>query len=477
MAAMARSDRSGDDELPIELGPVSNAETPPIPPTPVMREAARQAKELIDRQARRRRMPRRDFLRTTMATAAVLFTLDSVNAAAGASGGRFRLPEDASVDPDVARAMLGGDEFVMDVQTHFLDLEPAEGVPAFPQSSCGESDPRLCYSVDKYLEEIFLRSDTNIAVLSAVPGVDLDGPLSPPRMDEARRAADALCGDGRVLMHGQSQPQIGNLDDRLDEMNMLVDRYPISSWKLYTHTPGRGWFLDDHEPDAPQVGQAFLDRARETGVTTVSVHKGLSNGDPYSSPVDIGPAAKANPDLKFVVYHSGYENAFSEGPANPAGEGVDRLIESLRANDIGPNENVYAELGSTWFLTMRNPEEAAHVLGKLLKAVGPKRIVWGTDSLWYGTPQNQIEAFRTFEISPELQDRYGYPALTKATKRRILGLNAARLYGVDPIRSRCDFTPAELEDVRQALPARPASYGPKTYAAVRAHVEEHGWIG
>ena len=328
-------------------------------------------------------------------------------------------------------------------------------MPAFPQASCGESDPRLCYSVDTYLEEVFLRSDTNIAVLSAVPGVNLDGPLSPPRMDEARRAADALCGDGRVLMHGQAQPQIGDLEDRLDEMNMLVDRYPISSWKLYTHTPGRGWFLDDHEADAPQVGQAFLDRARETGVKTVSVHKGLSNGDPYSSPVDIGPAAKANPDLKFVVYHSGYENGFNEGPTNPAGEGVDRLIESLRANGIGPNENVYAELGSTWFLTMRNPEEAAHVLGKLLKAVGPKRIVWGTDSIWYGTPQNQIEAFRTFEISPELQDRYGYPALTKATKRRILGLNAARLYGVDPIRSRCDFTPEELEEVRQALPAAP----------------------
>jgi hypothetical protein len=268
-------------------------------------------------------MPRRDFLRTTMATAAVLFTLDSVNAAAGASGGRFRLPEDASIDPDVAKAALGGDEFVMDVQTHFLELDPADGVPAFPQSSCGESDPRLCYSIDTYLDEVFLRSDTNLAVLSAVPAAGLDGPLSPERMDEARRAADTLCGDGRLLMHGQATPQLGPLGDRLDEMNMLVDRYPISSWKLYTHTPGRGWFLDDHEPGGPQVGQAFLDRTRETGVKTVSVHKGLSNGNAYSSPVDIGPAAKANPDLRFVVYHSGYENRFTEGPTNPAGEGVD----------------------------------------------------------------------------------------------------------------------------------------------------------
>jgi hypothetical protein len=476
---MPRHDRSGDDALPLELGPVSNAETPPIPPTPAMREAARRARDLIDTQARRRRMPRRDFLRTTMATAAVLFTLDSVtaDAASGALGGRFRIPEDASVDPEVARAVLGGDEFVMDVQTHFLELDPGSLTPAFPQSSCGESDPTLCYSIDTYLEELFLRSDTNLAVLSAIPAAGLDGPLSPARMDEARRAADALCGDGRLLMHGQATPQIGNLGARLDEMSDLVDRYPITSWKVYTHTPGNGWFLDDHDPRAPQVGQAFLDRARETGVKTVSVHKGLSGGDDFASPVDIGPAAEANPDIDFVVYHSGFENAVTEGPADPEGGGVDRFVRSLREHGIGPGSNVYAELGSTWFLTMRDPEQAAHVLGKLLQAVGPKRILWGTDSIWYGTPQDQIEAFRAFEITPELQERYGYPALTRATKRRILGLNAARLYDVDPIRTRCDFTRQELEEARQALPPRPASYGPRTDAAVRAHVAQHGWIG
>jgi hypothetical protein len=484
MAGMSRQDSSGpnhdgDDWLPLELGAVSNAETAPIPPTAAMRETARRSRELIDTQARRRRMPRRDFLRTTMATAAVLFTLDAVTAeaTAGAVGGRFRVPKDASVDAEGARAALGGDEFVMDVQTHFLELEPDDQLPGFPQSSCGESDPHLCYSIDRYLEELFLRSDTNIAVMSAIPAAGLDGPLSPARMDEARRAADTICGDGRLLMHGQATPQIGELSARLDDMSDLVDRYPISSWKVYTHTPARGWFLDDHDPSAPQVGQAFLDRARETGVKTVSVHKGLSGSSDFASPVDIGPAAKANPDITFVVYHSGFETAFTEGPADPAGGGVDRLVASLEANDIEPGSNVYAELGSTWFLTMRDPDQAAHVLGKLLKAVGPKRILWGTDSIWYGTPQNQIEAFRSFEISPELQDQHGYPALTRAAKRRILGLNAARLYDVDPIRTRCEFTRDELGEVRQALPARPASYGPRTYAAVRAHVAQHGWIG
>jgi len=470
-----------DDELPLELGSVSNGEVAPPAPPAVAKEAARRARDLIDRQARRRGMARRDFLRTTMATAAVLLTLDgcSSESTGGRSGGRLRVPEDASVDPDAAREALGGDEFVMDVQTHFLDLDPSApfGDPGFPQSSCGERDPRLCYSIDRYLEELFLRSDTAVAVVSAIPAVGDDGPLSPARMDEARRAADALCGDGRVLLHGQATPQLGELDARLDAMDALVAEYPIAAWKLYTHTPGPGWFLDDHEPSAPAVGAAFLERARRTGVRTVCVHKGLANRDPFASPVDIGPVAAANPDLAFVVYHSGYETTVTEGPRTPGGRGVDRFLDSLATSGIGPGANVYAELGSTWFLTMRDPDQAAHVLGKLLRALGPERILWGTDSIWYGSPQAQIEAFRTFEITDEYQGRFGYPPLTEAVKRRILGANAADLYGVDARATRCDFTRAELESVRAALPPRPASYGPRTRAAVAAHLRAHGWVG
>jgi hypothetical protein len=75
---------------------------------------------------------------------------------------------------------------------------------------------------------------------------------------------------------------------------------------------------------------------------------------------------------------------------------VDSLIRSLQDNGILPNGNVYAELGSTWRLLTRDPDEAAHVLGKLFKHVGDDRVLCGTDSIWYGRPQNQIQAFRTF---------------------------------------------------------------------------------
>ena len=74
-------------------------------------------------------MSRRDFLRTTMASAAVLLVLDACSSdeqaarTGGRSGGRMRVPSDATVDPDVAADALGGDEFVLDLQTHFLEYD------------------------------------------------------------------------------------------------------------------------------------------------------------------------------------------------------------------------------------------------------------------------------------------------------------------------------------------------------------------
>jgi hypothetical protein len=133
------------------------------------------------------------------------------------------------------------------------------------------------------------------------------------------------------------------------------------------------------------------------------------------------------------VYHSGYERDpdGEEGPYNPeAPAGVDRLVTSLAGAGIGPGANVYAELGTTWYLMLRRPVEAAHVLGKLLRAVGPDRIVWGTDSIWYGSPQPLIDAFRTFQIPEWMQEAYGYPRLTVETRAKILGVNARAVYGI-----------------------------------------------
>jgi predicted TIM-barrel fold metal-dependent hydrolase len=171
----------------------------------------------------------------------------------------------------------------------------------------------------------------------------------------------------------------------------------------------------------------------------VATHKGLGGPIPdasvaAASPRDIGPAAKAFPDITFVVYHSGYERnpEGEEGAYVATGEaqGTDRLVRTLADAGIGPGGNVYAELGSTWFLMLRRPREAAHVLGKLLKALGPERIVWGSDCVWYGSPQPLIDAFRAFQIPAAMRAEFGYPELTTAIKERILSANAQVLYNI-----------------------------------------------
>ena len=127
------------------------------------------------------------------------------------------------------------------------------------------------------------------------------------------------------------------------------------------------------------------------------------------------------------------------------------------AAGIGPEGNVYAELGSTWYLMLRRPAEAAHVLGKLLSSLGPDRIVWGTDSVWYGSPQPLIDAFRAFVIPESFQERFGYPPLTRETKDKILSHNAQRVYGVSPgalaTRAPDDWIGSASVELRRAVTA------------------------
>jgi Amidohydrolase len=113
--------------------------------------------------------------------------------------------------------------------------------------------------------------------------------------------------------------------------------------------------------------------------------------------------------------------------------------------------------GTVWRSLLADPVQAAHVLGKLLSRLGEDRDLWGTDSVWYGPPQTQIMAFRAFEISEEFQQRYGYPALTDTVKAKVLGLNAARLWGLDPHATRCALA-ADTSRPRRCM-ARTAERG------------------
>jgi hypothetical protein len=479
-----------DPGLPIKFGPCSNGEYEPKPLSPVLEEAVRRAREDSDRNARRLGMTRREFLLSLCGAATTLFALDACTREASrrSPGGRYTITPEATMEPEAAREVIGGEEFVFDVQGHLLeyDLNPAiqpddhDFWSRFPQQYCGEDDPRVCYSIDHFLEEMFLKSDTTMVALSALPIAPKGSPLSTEVMDVTRRIALALCNDERVLLHGQALPNVGSLGRNLEAMEATTSKYPIAAWKVFTHYPdlwegSNGWWLDDHETGVPKVGEPFIEKAVEVGVPIICTHKGLSSGSRFASPEDVGPAAAKHPDVDFVVYHSGYESGLEEGPYTKGTShlGINRLIASMKRAGIGPNENVYAELGSTWWIAMQSPTQAAHVLGKLLRYVGEDNVVWGTDCLFYGSPQDQIQALRAFNITEEFQERYGYPKLTKELKAKILGRNGARLYGVDPITVPCKFTRKELEEVRRTLRSGNRTHGPSTQKEFRAFADHH----
>lgn len=491
----ARADRpkhpkEEDPGLPIEFGPASNAEFDPEPVLPpVLRETIRRARDGAERNARRLGMSRREFLLSACGAATTFLALNACtreehranpSSTTSEPGGSYEIPPSASVEPPSAYESLGGEEFVFDIQGHLLEyhLNPVLNGQtfwqSFPQKGCGEDDPRVCYSIEHFLELMFLRSDTNMLVLSSLPIFPEGSPLSPQIMDLTRKTVEGLCRDERILLHAQALPNVGTQRAALDAMEHTAGRYPVAAWKTFTHFPGafegdgNVWWLDDR--DGGDLGERFIRKAVDLGIPTICTHKGLSLGSPNASPDDIGPVARRHPDVNFVAYHSGFEAGVTEGPYTPATAhlGTNRLLASMEREGIGPNENVYAEIGSSWWYLLRYPDQAAHFLGKLLKHLGEDNVLWGTDCLFYGSPQPLIQAMRTFQISPEFRERYGYPKLTKEIKAKILGLNGAALYHVEPNTSTCEFTRRDLEEIRRTLPGTNLALGPTTMAAVQA---------
>ena len=153
-------------------------------------------------------------------------------------------------------------------------------------------------------------------------------------------------------------------------------------------------------------------------------------------PRDVEKAARDFPDLNFIVYHSGLksvEEAVRSDVTRPATR-VDWVTDLCEIRTRNPKlTNIYAELGSTFGLSViTSPLLCGRILGMLIQALGADHVLWGTDSIWWGSPRWQIEALRRFQMPEVLMQRLGYAPLTGDVKARILGLNAASLFGVDP---------------------------------------------
>ena len=420
-------------------------------------------------------LDRRAYTGDRRATAASLRAVDAV-----AGGGFYAVPAEAELDAAAAAATFDGrpGDVVVDVQTHLANPRRwqtpiGEAMELFlrgtdPGRWPGPVDPSRV-SAASWAADVFGDSETAVALLTSAPGRPQENILTNDEIDECRRLVERFAGTGRVLTHTIVHPNLGAAE--LDRMVTWRDELRPSGWKAYTMwgppeaepdpaVGDTGWFLDDERSGIP-----FLERARELGPRVVAVHKGISGPIPGAtiatgSPRDVGPAAAMFPDITFLVYHCGYEpNPDGEEGAYTDAErhlGVNRLLASLEDSGIRPGANVYAELGTTWFLMLRRPIEAAHVLGKLLLAVGPERILWGTDCIWYGSPQPLIDAFRAFRIPERMQEEHGYPALTDDMKAAILGRNAAPVYGIDldAARHAAADDRAWIDDTRAALASR-----------------------
>ena len=308
-----------------------------------------------------------------------------------------------------------------------------------------------------------------------MPGLPENNPLT---VEEARRTRELVArlkGTDRLLLHA---PVVPNAPGEIQRMQTMARTYPVAAWKVYTQwgPQGVGWRLDD-----PRVGIPFIEQARALGIKTIAIHKGLpfaSLPREFATCADVGPAARMFLDVNFIIYHSGFETDRREGPYTPqnAQRGIDSLVKSLQDNGIGPNANVYAELGSTWRFLMRDPTIAAHGLGKLLRYVGEDNVLWGTDSIWYGSPQDQIQAFRAFQIADSLVQQYGYSVLTPSLKAKVFGLNGARIYSVDPqtvMRHGAADPIGQTKLARESAPSF-ATYGPRTAAEYEAFLAEKG---
>jgi len=435
--------------LPIKLDTTSNGEFVPVPLSPANREANRRAHEAAARNAKRLDVSKRSFLVSACGAASTLLAFNAANAAAGRTGGYFDLPHEAALDQQLARVQVGPakDELIFDVQGHFVDTP--KGNPRGPEV---------------FIKDVFMDSDTDLMVLSFVPSTRESEPVTIQAADAVRRIVEKLEGTHRLLLHGRVNP---NQAGDLETMDELKERWGVSAWKTYTQygPGGRGYFLTD------DVGLRFIEKARALGVKVICIHKGLPFGKQsyeHSQCSDVGAAAKRFPDVKFLIYHSGFVSSVREQPYDHGAQrdGIDTLVRSLIENGVKPGSNVYAELGSTWRFLMRDPEQAAHAMGKLLKYCGEDNVLWGTDSIWYGSPQDQIQAFRTFQISADLRAKHGYPEITPALRAKIFGLNGAKVYGLSASEVKKYTSRDPVAREKAAYQERPEpgflTYGPKT---------------
>ena len=351
----------------------SSDEYTPLPYTAADRSALARLDERVPTRARAAGLTPRSYVEGRRGTAA---TLRAVNEAAGEQF--YDVPADAEIDEAAADAALGGrpGSVVVDVQTHLampsrLTGPSAEQLLAFlritdPDRWRAGIDPALL-SAAEWVGHVFGASETAVAVLTSTPGRPTENVVTNPEIRACREIVDRYAGTGRVRTHTIVHPNVpGELDAMAEWRAPRSDPTAGSSTRCGNHRNGRTPWTAAGSSTTNGSACRSSNRFAPLGPRVVAVHKGIGGPIPgasitTSSPRDVGPAARQFPDIDFLVYHSGYEpdpdgeeGAFSTDTAD---RGVNRLVASLEQACLPPGANVYAELGTTWFLMARKPRK------------------------------------------------------------------------------------------------------------------------
>ena len=448
--ARLRSAEEAAYQSPLPMRVVSNGEHVPPPQTPSQRQVELELARIAERNGARLGMDRRGFLASAAGIAAGLMAMNKVH------GALFQVAPSEVEDPAAAAAARTAldHQFIFDVQLHFVhDAYSFEGLLGLRELAKqwndrlqGEQVTFDKYKFDNFVKEVYLDSQTDIGLLSGAPSDDLDNWfLSNRQLAEARAVVNAVAGSRRLLCHSVFTP---GRPGWLDDLDRAIEELRPDSWKGYTIgdplQPSQWpWRLDDEKLVYPAY-----ERMRKAGITTVCIHKGLlpedyANAFPeqwqYAKVDDVGQAAKDWPDLRFVIYHSGLKpfGTLPEAHLQRFEETgrIDWVTDLAEIPERFGVDNVYAELGTTFASSaVVHPRHCAALLGTLISGMGKDHVLWGTDSVWYGSPQWQIEAFRRIEIPEDMQQARGFAPLGPAdgpVRNAILGHNAARLYGIE----------------------------------------------
>ena len=490
-------DRKKGVDSPFPTQVVSNEEFIPRPQNDKQKHVEQLIGEMAAEKSKRLGMDRRDFMRTSMGMATVFMASNAVY------GPHWEVDAAETEEPAAgAEKYPKGEYFIVDVQTHFtngraLGFRRAEFMRNMGFDLKNDDE---AYGFTSFVKEIFFDSETSMAVISGVPGREknkdnegkkLEGParggglLPSWLMSQRKKNINDLASSQRSLCQGNCAPnhywdRKTNGQDKtvlFEQMEREVKLYGIDSWKWYCHTdPGRsgnGFKLDDEKMTYP-----FYEKSRELGMKIFSIHKGYASQSRrfghLAHPADVEKAALDHPDLTFIVYHSALKHGTSEpqfkekGFFDPTTGDFAWHADLMKIKQRNPKmDNVYCEIGSAFgTLAIVHPEMCMHLMGKNIKHYGADHVIWGTDCLWWGSPQWVIDAFKRFQISDELCEKFGYAKITKEDKAKIFGLNAARVYKVD------------LKAKRNALPKDALSKIKTAYLDEGGNADNaaYGWV-